>query len=196
VRHGETALNASRRFQGRSDEPLSERGRRQAEALADALRRVPFTNAYSSDLQRALETARTIAAPHGVTVVPDARLREFDFGLWEGLTWTEIVERFPELAERPPTQARSYAPPEGERFEDVEERVGDFLRDLQSLPRNACVLIVTHAGALHAAFTVLAPKGANPRVAFANASITRVVVDGKRSRVLNLSEVGHLKGIE
>jgi broad specificity phosphatase PhoE len=194
VRHGETALNASRRFQGRSDAPLSQRGEEQAKALALALREEPFTHAFASDLRRAFETAHIIAEPHGLAVVRDARLQEFDFGLWEGLAWPDIVERFPELAAKPPKQARNYAPPGGERFADVESRVGAFLDDVRKLPNDAHVLVVTHAGALHAAFSVLAPLGVDfEGISFANGSITRVAVAGPRALALSLSDVSHLE---
>ena len=194
MRHGETALNASSRFQGRSDAPLSERGRRQAQALAIALRDEPLTHVFASDLIRAAETARTIAEPHGLTVTTDARLREFDFGLWEGLTWPEILERFPQLAERPPTQAQNYAPPGGERFDEVEARVQAFLTDVRALPKDSRILIVTHAGPLHAAFAALAPLGMeSQRISFANASITRVAVSGARPLAITLSDVSHLE---
>jgi broad specificity phosphatase PhoE len=196
VRHGETALNAAHRFQGRSDAPLSERGRQQAGALALALRDEPLMLAIASDLQRALETARVIAEPHGLSVTTDARLREFDFGLWEGLTWSEIVARFPELATNPPTAARNYAPPGGEAFDAVEARVSAFLKDLRALPADARVLVVTHAGPLHAVFSVLTPEGLDSRrVAFANASITRIAVNGERALVSALSDVSHLEGV-
>ncbi len=194
MRHGETALNASRRFQGRSDAPLSQRGQEQAEALARALREEPFTHAFASDLRRAFQTAEIIVQPHGLTVAPDARLREFDFGLWEGLTWPEIVERFPDLAGKAPKQARNYTPTGGERFEDVEARVGAFLDDVRKLPNDAHVLVVTHAGALHAAFAVLAPLGADfEGISFANGSITRVAVAGTRALLLSLSDVSHFE---
>jgi broad specificity phosphatase PhoE len=62
------------------------------------LRDEPIETIYTSDLNRAAQTARHIAAPHNRVVVPDARLREFAFGQWEGLTWDEIVARFPGAA--------------------------------------------------------------------------------------------------
>ncbi|MGC2244832.1 MAG: histidine phosphatase family protein, partial [Candidatus Aquilonibacter sp.] len=82
VRHGETAWNAARRFQGQSQVPLSERGRAQAAELALALRNESFSHAYSSDLTRAMETARTIVGARVLDIASDARLREFDFGQW------------------------------------------------------------------------------------------------------------------
>ncbi|SHI45660.1 Histidine phosphatase superfamily (branch 1) [Desulfofundulus thermosubterraneus DSM 16057] len=95
VRHGETIWNAELRFQGHSDTALSPRGLEQARALARRLRGENFSAFYASDLQRALNTARILAEPHGLPVVPLKALREINFGAWEGLTVAEIKNRYP-----------------------------------------------------------------------------------------------------
>ncbi|MGB6986131.1 MAG: histidine phosphatase family protein [Candidatus Aquilonibacter sp.] len=196
VRHGETAWNAERRFQGRSNVSLSERGRAQAAAIGAALSSIPFSHAYSSDLQRAMETAGAIAADRNLTVDTDARLREFDFGQWEGLTWTEIVARWPEYNTRMPVQARLYEPVGGETFTHVVARVRAFLDDLFTRVTEGHTLIVTHAGALHAAMDVLAPQGFDPLgMVFSTASITRLAMEGGRARLITLNDVSHLDPI-
>ncbi|HTV93958.1 MAG TPA: histidine phosphatase family protein [Verrucomicrobiae bacterium] len=193
VRHGETAWNAARRFQGQSDVPLSSRGVAQAAALEGALADLQFTHAYSSDLIRAVETARTILRGRDVPLATDARLREFNFGEWEGLTWNEIVARWPELGRRLPTQARLYEPIGGERFEHVQARVRAFLDDLRESAAATRALVVTHAGALHAAMEVLRPEGFDPRgMVFSTASITRVAMEAGRARIISLNDVNHL----
>jgi broad specificity phosphatase PhoE len=193
VRHGETAWNAERRFQGQSDVPLSERGRAQAAAIAAALSSVPFSHAYASDLQRATETARTILAGRELSLATDARLREFDFGAWEGMTWPEIIARWPEFDRRLPTQARLYQPVEGERFDHVVARVRAFLDELRARITTGRILLVTHAGALHAAMDVLAPRGFDPLgMVFSTASVTRVAMEGRRARIIILNDVSHL----
>lgn len=193
VRHGETAWNAARRFQGQSNVPLSERGNEQAAALERALRVVPFTHAFSSDLLRAAETARTILRARDLPLTTDVRLREFDFGEWEGLTWSEIIARWPELGPRLPTQARLYQPTGGERYEHVMARVRAFLDDLRANASVEHALVVTHAGALHAAMEVLRPKGFDPlRMVFSTAGITRLAMDGGHARIISLNDVDHL----
>jgi broad specificity phosphatase PhoE len=193
VRHGETAWNAARRFQGQSDVPLSLRGQAQAAALARALCNVPFTHAYSSDLIRALETARAIVAGRDLPIVTDVRLREFDFGEWEGLTWNEIVVRWPELERRLPTQARLYEPIGGETFEHVVARVRAFLDELLDNSAVKYALVATHAGALHAAMEVLRPEGFDPlSMVFSTASITRVAMEDGHARIISLNDVDHL----
>jgi 2,3-bisphosphoglycerate-dependent phosphoglycerate mutase len=196
VRHGETLWNAERRFQGQTDIPLSPRGRAQAAAIAAALSSIPFSRAYASDLQRAGETARAIVADREVAVETDVRLREFDFGAWEGLTWKEIIARWPEYNDHLPTQPGRYEPVAGERFEHVVARVRAFLDDLRVRVASGHVLIVTHAGVLHAMMEVLAPEGRDRvGMVFATASITRVAMEGDRARIITLNDVSHLDSI-
>jgi len=196
VRHGQTEWNATRRYQGRSDIPLSEAGRAQAQAVCDALRDHRFDAVYASDLQRAIETARIIAKPHGLEVQIDPRIREFDFGEWEGLTWPEIIERWPQFAEHGATAAKLYQPEGGERFEDVCARVQSFLDDLRRTSHED-VLVVTHAGVLHAVLDVLGSAiqdlpGDGLSVSFSQASVTRIAMTPEQVRLITLNDVSHL----
>jgi len=174
---------------------LSELGRRQARAIAHRLRSESFDRIYASDLSRARTTAETIAASHGIPVIPDPRLREFAFGEWEGLTWLEIAERNPELNDAPDIIA-AYAPPGGETIADVIARWRSFHADLLRAG-NARVLVVTHAGMLHAAMRSMRPKGAEPvfvgRFKFTPASLSRVAFDSNGDAdVMELSDGRHL----
>jgi uncharacterized phosphatase len=142
VRHGETDWNVERRVQGHTDRPLNDRGREQAHSLAERLASERLDAVYSSDLQRALDTARPTAAAHGLDVVPLPALREKDFGTWEGLSDTEIRTRFPQSASGPWGDA--------ETTEDVAARVLDALRDVAERHPGGRVLVVTHGGPLRA----------------------------------------------
>jgi broad specificity phosphatase PhoE len=188
--------NASKRFQGRSDIKLSDEGRAQAQALAGVLRSESFDRAYASDLSRAQETARYIADPRGLHVETDVRLREFDFGAWEGLTWDEIVKRWPHLRDIGWTDAKAYEPEGGEHFTAVCARVEAFLRDVRGSGAER-VLVVTHAGVLHAVLAVLADALGETREealgrAFSPASITRIAMEGDRARLITVNDVAHL----
>ena len=103
IRHGQSEWNAVKRWQGIADSPLSDLGRRQAEAIGRASAvdgNVRFSVVASSDLSRASETAAIIAGALGVDdVITDARLREADAGPWEGMTPREIAERWPGFLE-------------------------------------------------------------------------------------------------
>jgi broad specificity phosphatase PhoE len=155
VRHGRTAWNDAGRFQGHTDVPLDETGRSQARALGVYLSNVPFSRAASSDLGRARETAELILAGREIALETDPRWREMRFGVWEGLTWTEIVARSPELAERSATVPKFYTPAGGESFDELCARVRLALEALTETASDGDTLLVaTHAGPLHALLRV------------------------------------------
>jgi 2,3-bisphosphoglycerate-dependent phosphoglycerate mutase len=187
IRHGPTEWNESGRFQGRTDLPLSELGRAHARALAAALLEEDVRKVYSSDLRRAKETALAVARARAVPLVEDERLREFDFGRWEGLTWDEILLRAPDLARRRRGAARYYNPDGGETFDAVRARVCAFLRDLVAAGESP-VAVVTHAGALHAFCEELSLETTR----FSPGGITRVALDDGRARLVSLNDVTHL----
>jgi probable phosphoglycerate mutase len=139
ARHGETDWNRDGLWQGWADPPLNETGRAQARELAEQLRDVPFDSVYSSDLQRAHETAEIVAAPHGVPVVTDPGLREIDVGSWSGLTRAEIEERFPD-GERP----------DGETRDQHATRVLAAVERIARDTPGRRILLVTHGGTMRA----------------------------------------------
>jgi broad specificity phosphatase PhoE len=155
VRHGRTAWNAQRRFQGHSDVPLDEEGRAQARALASRLRDERFDYAVCSDLARARETAEIILAGRETQPVADAGWREMRFGGWEGLTWPEITAGYPE----PDLDEKSrplHIPQGGESFEELCVRVKAAVNRLTAVvPPLGRAFAVTHAGPLHALLRVL-----------------------------------------
>lgn len=145
VRHGTTEWNDTGRYQGWSDTPLSEGGRAEAARLRGRLAGERFDRVVSSDLVRARETAE-IAVP-GVVIETDRRLREMHFGAWEGLTWDECTARDGDLPARWTADPASCAPPEGESVAEFEARVAAAL---DALPADGNVLVVAHAGTIHA----------------------------------------------
>ncbi|MGC1382032.1 MAG: histidine phosphatase family protein [Candidatus Baltobacteraceae bacterium] len=197
IRHGPTEWNATRRFQGRSDVPLSVRGRAHAQAIAAALAADPIDRIYSSDLSRALETARILSAARGIEVESDPRLREFDFGKWEGLTWDEIVTAYPHLTGLGSTAAKRYAPEGGESFEEVRERLRSFLDEIVRADPAANVAVVTHAGPLHAIVSILQLAEADSppdrlSLNFTPGGISRIAMEEGRARIITLNDTGHL----
>jgi broad specificity phosphatase PhoE len=179
ARHGRTSWNAARRFQGQTDIPLDDEGRAQAQALALHLRAETFDRAVASDLTRARTTAEAICAGRDLELSFDPDLREMHFGVWEGLTWDEVVERWPEVAANYEFSPREYVPEGGEGWSHLCERVERALRrataDLHPAGR---ALIVSHAGVMHAILHVVrsatASDDAAVRVKLAPASVIRV----------------------
>jgi broad specificity phosphatase PhoE len=139
ARHGETDWNRDGIWQGWADPPLNDAGRAQARELAEQLRDTPFDAVYSSDLQRAHETAEIVAAPHAVPVISDPGLREIDIGSWSGLTRAEIDERFP-----------GGVRPDGETRERHAERVLEAVERIARANPGRRILLVTHGGTMRA----------------------------------------------
>lgn len=126
----------------------------------------------------------------------DARLREFQFGDWEGLTWAEITARNPELLEATDIIA-AYKPPGGETIGDVIHRWTSFQADLEG-ENYERVLVVTHAGTLHAVIRATRPRGAEDALAgrfrFLPASLTRLRLDdNQQAHAIALSDATHLE---
>jgi len=156
VRHGRTAWNADRRFQGQTDVPLDDEGLAQARALAMHLRGERFDHTYTSDLIRARNTAEAIVSGREGALHALPELREMHFGEWEGLTWDEIVARWPELDVKNEKIPMFYTAEGGESWDALSERVEAALRRIASTMKpDDRTLIVCHAGVLHAIVRVL-----------------------------------------
>jgi broad specificity phosphatase PhoE len=144
VRHGETEWNRIDRWQGFTGPPLNELGRRQAERLALSLHAVDAI--YSSDTTRVRETASIIASHLRLPVIEDARLREVNFGEWEGLTREEINERYPDAFDRWETREHPEPPPGGEADTAMATRVLEVVREIAAKHAGQRVLVVTSGG--------------------------------------------------
>ena len=99
IRHCEAEGNVKQIFQGHTDAPITENGRRQLELLALRLRNTKIDVLYSSPLVRAYETAVAINQYHNLPILQEQGLMELDGGEWEGIPWTDLPEKFPEMAE-------------------------------------------------------------------------------------------------
>ena len=144
VRHGETESNAVKKFMGQLDSPLSARGRDQAAAVSARLGRTHIDAIYTSDLGRAAATAAQIAAACKLPVVTDARLRERNAGIFQGLSHAEAREQFPaEYAETEDPTPES-AIPGGESAVHVRTRFVPFLDEVCQRHAGQTVILVTH----------------------------------------------------
>jgi alpha-ribazole phosphatase/probable phosphoglycerate mutase len=148
ARHGESDWNAANRFQGHSDRPLTEEGRRQAEALAELVAAENVDAIYSSPLIRALETARIVAARTGLKVIEVDDLREVNTGSWSGLSREEVRERFPEGFERWLSGGSGWE--DGETYEEMAARTLDAVSRIAEAHPGGRVLVVSHGGPIRA----------------------------------------------
>jgi ribonuclease H / adenosylcobalamin/alpha-ribazole phosphatase len=166
LRHGQTVLSAEKRYAGTTDVPLTALGVRQAAAVAERLAAGAGPETIvASPLLRARTTADAVAARCGVPVVLDEGLRETDFGAWEGLTFAEVRERWPaELAAWLADPA--VAPPGGESFAVVADRVTDALGRILDSYAGQRVLVVSHVTPIKTLVTaaLLAPPAAMYRM--------------------------------
>jgi alpha-ribazole phosphatase/probable phosphoglycerate mutase len=150
VRHAETDMAG--RFCGQSDPSLNSRGRAQLPRLVEQLTHREFERIFTSDLTRARQTAEAIAQHFGLEVVCRPGLREISFGDWEGLSWTEIEMRDPELARRWAEEYPYFPAPGGETFECFRTRVRTEIEFLAERAEQSPAVVVTHAGFLRVAF--------------------------------------------
>lgn len=145
LRHGDSRPDAVRRFIGRTDHPLNETGRAQAEWWRRTLSHISFSHICCSDRQRAVETARIIGRQQSapLTILPN--LREIDLGKWDGMPISEVRRRSPDEYERRGADLIGYRPPGGESFADLAARVWPaFEGAVRQSGEN--LLIVGHAG--------------------------------------------------
>jgi len=195
ARHGQSVSNAIRRFQGVQDVPLSELGRRQAQALAAALYRRRPAHVYSSPLERARRTAEIVVEELGapLTVVDD--LRELSLGEWEGRTVEEIRALPGDPYARWVRDPVGCVPPGGEPLAAVQTRVLRVVEEIAAAhPNGDDVLVVCHGGVISAylAHCLGLPLGSIWRLTLSNGSLTAVAPP----RVLSVNDTAHLSGVD
>jgi len=189
VRHGESEANAAGRYAGQTDSPLTERGREQARAVAEALRDVHLDRVISSDLSRARDTAEEIAREHGLAVEVLAELREIDVGEAAGRTIEDTRQRFDW------GPGRFVQWPDGESLEQVRDRVVPATQRIVAQSSGKTVCIVGHGGVarvLVSHFLGLLPTLYQHHAPTQNTNITIVRTDGTTYRVEQLFEAAHL----
>jgi probable phosphoglycerate mutase len=196
LRHGQTALSTERRFAGRGDIPLTEAGERQAAETAARLEaRGGIDLIVTSPLQRARRTAEAVAGATGVTLQVEDDLAETDFGKWEGLTFAEASERWPdELSAW--LASGDNAPPGGESFAATASRVGAALDRLLAAHESQTLLLVSHVTPIKllACRAMLAPLAALFRINLDVASLCEIdwYPDGP-AVVRSLNDTAHLR---
>ena len=194
VRHGETQWNLAARIQGHKDSPLTATGEAQARAIAARLAAEKFDRLVSSDLGRARRTAEAIAACTGNRIVADARFRERNYGVAEGLTYAEIEVRYPEVFARVRDADPDFVVPGGESRRQLFERVRDAFESLARGAPGASLAVVCHGGVLAALYRhvnaiALAAQHAIP---IPNASFNALVFDDGRWHVEAWGDTAHL----
>lgn len=200
IRHGETIWNAEARLQGQQDSPLTQRGKAQAQAVADRLHQEHFDRIYASDAKRVVDTAQPLAAHTEQEILLEPRLRERRYGIFEGLTYGEIAQKHPELYESYRTQryAADFVIPEAETIRHLVERGVAIFQVLADRHPGERLVIFSHGGTLAAVLRAMlgVPLAGKHAFRLANGSISTLVWEAAEWRVMTLGEVSHLRHID
>ncbi len=195
VRHGATVLSAEDRFAGATDVELSKTGREQARALSCRLARVSVCAFYASPLDRTMETARILAAPHGRQVAPDSGLLEINHGVWEGLTRVEAETEFPRAYARWEADPYNFAPEGGETGLAVTARAMPALLRIVAENPGRIVCIVSHKATIRLLLGALLgfdPRRYRDHLDLNPASLTIVDFrDAMNARLTVFNDVAH-----
>jgi 2,3-bisphosphoglycerate-dependent phosphoglycerate mutase len=194
VRHGETVWNRERRHQGTWDSPLTARGIAQSKALAARVALQELEALYSSDLGRAIATARHIAAASGLELRRDPRLRERHHGIFQGRTVPEIEEGFTDDYELYKTGPADYAIPGGESIQSHFDRVWPCIEEIAGLHRGGRVAVVTHGGVLGLLVRHILglPLNAPRHFKLYNGAYNSLIESAGRWSIGTLGEITHL----
>ena len=147
LRHGEVQGAGVRRYNGHADVPLSERGITQYHGLKERFSGAKITACYTSDLCRCVVGAQILAPGLGVTPVLERDLRELNIGVWEGMTWEAIKERYPDEWQARLADIVNYRVPEGENLVDLQARLMPVINRIVARHQGEEVLVVAHGGA-------------------------------------------------
>ena len=198
IRHGETAWNAERRMQGHLDIGLNADGLHQAAALARALQDEPIDAIYSSDLQRALQTAQAVAGPRGMPIGLEPGLRERCYGIFEGLLYGELAQVHPHAYEQWQRRDLDARYPSGvhqaETLREFSARSVDAIDRLAAAGNHRRIALFTHGGVLECAYRAATGTSIQQARDFEilNASINRLHWNAGQLRLVDWADVGHL----
>ncbi|HEY9899814.1 MAG TPA: histidine phosphatase family protein [Pantanalinema sp.] len=191
IRHGESVANQMGVVQGHFDSPLNPQGLAQAQALAEGLSHERFDAIYASDLKRAHQTGRALADRLGLSLRVDARIREIDVGIFSGLSWASIAERYPEEHRRFVDSGDWAQVPQAETEEDTRARLDSFMGEIQERHPGGRVAVVAHGAILRRLIHVLLAIPFPSGIFFElhNTSTTEIHLTAKGPSLLYLNRV-------
>lgn len=197
VRHGQTSANLSGILQGHMNVPLSGHGRKQADLVGQALSKTKIDAVYSSDLDRAKQTAMAIAKHHNCKLILDRRLREVHCGAMQGKTMKHCRQIYPEFFQAIKADPLNVPRPKGgESDNDLFQRVIRALEDIEHNCPNSDVAIVTHGGVVRCLLSYAQKGCLDPGLpTVANTSINIISKNDGKWQVKKVNDVAHLAPI-
>jgi alpha-ribazole phosphatase len=146
MRHGEVEGAEIPRYNGHADVPLSKRGIVQYHQLKERFAAMRISACYTSDLTRCAVGAEIIGSRLGLTPIRERNLRELDIGIWEGKSWAELMEEYPQEWRARLADITNYRAPGGESLTDLSERVMPVIENIANRHQGEEVLVVAHGG--------------------------------------------------
>lgn len=144
IRHGQTQDNLEERYSGFTDTCLNKYGILQAKLLKKRISSLGVQRAFSSSLKRAFDFARISFGSDDVEMLPE--LREMNFGIFEGMNYPEIMEKYPEIYNKWINNSLKNRIPKGEKFGDFKKRILSIFKEIVRSNKNKVSMVVTHAG--------------------------------------------------
>ena len=199
VRHGETDWNVARRLQGHTDIALNARGLAQAMQLAQALKKsnLQFDVLYTSDLQRAADTANAIVECFNVPAIANGELRERHLGALQGLTIDEAPFAEPELWRAHIARELDHEMSGGESIHQFSRRIRNALEALRQKHLGKTILLVSHGGALDMMYRIATDQALDAEriAAVPNASLNWISHDGQSWKLDRWADTSHLDSL-
>ena len=146
VRHGESQLNVEGVYYGILNPELTEKGQRQAKSTREILKGIDYKKIYASDLKRAVDTAKIVNYKE-LEILIDENLRELNFGIFEGYTYTELLEKYPDELKKSQNDWKNYNYITGESVLELQKRAINFIEERIDLEENT--VLVTHWGVIN-----------------------------------------------
>ena len=147
IRHGQVEGHEEKRYNGQVNVSLTQLGQEQSDRVCNCLLHIPLEAVYSSDLDRSRYCAELIAAAHGLCVDPHESLRELNIGDWEGRTWTELQQTYPEAWQARLRNLVTFQVPGGESLQDAADRIRPTIKKIIEKHPGGDVALVAHGGA-------------------------------------------------
>lgn len=193
VRHGESLFNLTRQYTGQTDVPLTEKGLAQAKITARyILENYKIDEVYSSDLCRAIDTAKPVADPLGLTIKTDSRLREINAGIWQGMYFKDVREKYKDEYALYQSDRTTQRTPGGEGLFDVQKRTLEAVDAIAKTNDGKTVMIATHNGPLMTICTKFQGQNLNEAKSLSNNSITEIDYENGEYKIIRLGFDEHL----